>query len=281
MPIKKELPESKGYEYFGSDVPIYVNRVSESFKLLQHTHDFVEITYVSEGSGFHYIAEDVVPVTKGDLFFIPIGTSHVFRPASANLNHSLVVYNCIFQQDVILDFSKSFPYDSIVSGRWFQYKEQGHECRAFFEKLHDEYVHRTVGYQSMLYTLLIQLLVLLYRYQHDEVYPPRLPSEQTHIDKAITFIQNHFNDPLTVTQLAALTGLSDRQFYRLFTKQTGQTFMQYVQNTRINKSCELLRGTSRKIIDIANAVGYQDLKFFYAVFKKKTGTTPRQYRLNK
>lgn len=56
---------------------MYVNRATESFELLEHSHDFVEVSYISEEKGYHFIDDQVVTVQKGDLFFIPAGVSHV------------------------------------------------------------------------------------------------------------------------------------------------------------------------------------------------------------
>lgn len=47
---------------------------------------------------------------------------------------------------------------------------------------------------------------------------------------------------------------------------------------RINEACRLLLAEKRKIIDIAESVGYTDIKFFNELFKKYTGSTPREYR---
>jgi AraC family L-rhamnose operon transcriptional activator RhaR len=99
MTLKRSVIETPGDLYFLPELPLFVNRVHESFELQQHTHDFIEISYVAEGSGAHYIDHTSLTVSKGDLFFIPVGVSHVFRPASTIQSKPLVVYNCIFTQE--------------------------------------------------------------------------------------------------------------------------------------------------------------------------------------
>ena len=62
-------------------------------------------------------------------------------------------------------------------------------------------------------------------------------------------------------------------------KKTGENFVDFLNNTRIEKSKELLLNTDKKMYSIAKAVGYDNTKYFFRIFKKKTGITPEQYRL--
>lgn len=94
----------------------------------------------------------------------------------------------------------------------------------------------------------------------------------------VKFLERNYNQPLTLMTMAAQYGLSERQFMRQFKQATGQTFTQYMQCLRIQHSCAMLRDSSRKVSDIASDVGYQDIKFFHALFKKITGITPGRYR---
>ena len=56
---------------------------------------------------------------------------------------------------------------------------------------------------------------------------------------------------------------------------TGINFSDYMQRLRVDEACSLLRQTDLKVIDVAQQVGFKDIKFFYEVFKKITGKTPR------
>jgi len=73
--------------------------------------------------------------------------------------------------------------------------------------------------------------------------------------------------------------LNPDYFSHLFRKRTGQKFVDYVNSVRIEKSKEMLSATDRKMYQIAKSVGYDNVKYFFRVFKKKEGMTPEQYRL--
>jgi len=51
-----------------------------------------------------------------------------------------------------------------------------------------------------------------------------------------------------------------------------------VQSIRIDAACRMLADGRQRVRDVASAVGYQDMKYFYALFKRKTGVTPAEYR---
>ena len=64
----------------------------------------------------------------------------------------------------------------------------------------------------------------------------------------------------------------------LFKQKTGMKFIDYLNEVRIEKSKELLKDSNRKMYQISKAVGYDNPKYFFRIFKKKTGMTPEQYR---
>jgi AraC family L-rhamnose operon transcriptional activator RhaR len=261
---------TKGEQFFEPDFAIYVNRVSESFSLLEHSHDFVEICYVSEGTGTHYIEDHVIAVKKGDLFYIPIGVSHIFRPASTSPNNTLIVINCIFREQ--LRFQDDLWSDIST---WKQIKERGHEFGDIMNTMHRENNSKFDGYKIVLYALLLQLLILVKRELSETNH--RRPADRR-IELALAFIQDHLNESLTLTQVSHHAELGERQLQRIIKKALGQTFTQWLQEQRLIRGCELLQQTQHSISEIMQRVGFQDLKHFHRLFKRKMGVSPGQYR---
>ena len=64
----------------------------------------------------------------------------------------------------------------------------------------------------------------------------------------------------------------------LFKERTGQKFVDYLNQVRIEKSKELLKNTDKKMYQIAKSVGYDNVKYFFRVFKKMEKVTPEEYR---
>jgi len=67
----------------------------------------------------------------------------------------------------------------------------------------------------------------------------------------------------------------------LFKQETGQTLNDYIIESRIQRACELLVNTSQTGREIARATGFNDVRYFYTLFKKRTGMTIEHYRRSK
>lgn len=98
------------------------------------------------------------------------------------------------------------------------------------------------------------------------------------IKKALIYIADHYNRPLTLNEVAEYVHLNPSYFSKLFKSSTGNSFKEHLNAVRIEESKRLLENTDYSIIDISVAVGFDDQSYFSKVFKKHTGMTPKQYR---
>lgn len=93
-------------------------------------------------------------------------------------------------------------------------------------------------------------------------------------------LREHFASPTSITELAALAGLSPSHFSALFTRATGLGAVEYVKRLRSARARELLITTDDTVAEIAQAVGYSDAFYFSRQFRAVNGTSPSQYRAN-
>lgn len=112
----------------------------------------------------------------------------------------------------------------------------------------------------------------------ESMFPNISSQNKESIKRAITYISEHFNTPLTLEEVAEHVHLHPAYFSTLFKNTTGTSFKNYLNKIRIEESKLLLSNTDYSIIDIAIAVGFEDQSYFSKVFKKYTGTTPKQFR---
>lgn len=103
-------------------------------------------------------------------------------------------------------------------------------------------------------------------------------ADMEELNPALKYIADNFNHDIKIAKLASLTARSETSFMALFKRVLGVTAIEYITHLRINSACEMLRLTNRKIIDIAQSCGYFNLSNFNRIFKRKTGSTPREYR---
>ena len=90
--------------------------------------------------------------------------------------------------------------------------------------------------------------------------------------------QNYDNEDISLNTVAASVNLSPNHFSMIFNQETGQTFIEFLTYVRMEKAKELLRSSSMKMSEIANAVGYKDAHYFSYLFKKTQDCTPREFR---
>jgi two-component system response regulator YesN len=107
--------------------------------------------------------------------------------------------------------------------------------------------------------------------------------EQRHgtalIAKARSYIDANYADPnISLSQVAAQVLLSPTYFSVVFSREVGETFIEYLTNVRIRKAIELLHSTSLTSSEIAYQIGYQNPRYFYAVFRKVVGQPPNEFR---
>lgn len=104
---------------------------------------------------------------------------------------------------------------------------------------------------------------------------------QTGLRKTLNYIHDHFEDALSLEDMAAMSGASATYFCRLFKHETGMTFLNYVNSLRIERACLLLRDTCDNALDICYQVGFNDYTHFGRQFKKNMGMSPADFRKQK
>lgn len=111
---------------------------------------------------------------------------------------------------------------------------------------------------------------------------PSGASPLTWASQAKALVEQQLADPnLSIDQIASAIGLSNGYLRQLFKQETGQTLNDYIIESRIRHACALLETTSQTGREIASATGFNDARYFYTLFKKRTGQTIEQYRRSK
>ncbi|MFD2117993.1 helix-turn-helix domain-containing protein [Paenibacillus yanchengensis] len=92
------------------------------------------------------------------------------------------------------------------------------------------------------------------------------------------YIDIRFNQSLTLEEIAERVFLHSSYASTLFKEKTGITFQDYLKKVRLDHAKRLLENTTYRIERIASMTGYDNVKYFYRLFKNETGETPSAYR---
>jgi AraC family transcriptional regulator of adaptative response / methylphosphotriester-DNA alkyltransferase methyltransferase len=105
----------------------------------------------------------------------------------------------------------------------------------------------------------------------------RLPDEEW-IQHIAQFIEEHYQEPLTLSTIADRLHASPFHMHRTFKRVKGVTLSEYIQQKRIDAAKQQLTQTRLSIMDVAMRVGFPNAAHFSTVFQKKTGMSPSDYR---
>ncbi|MNI08118.1 HTH-type transcriptional activator Btr [compost metagenome] len=98
------------------------------------------------------------------------------------------------------------------------------------------------------------------------------------VDVALRYIQTHYQEDLSLEKVASIVYLNAVYFSQLFKQKTGQGFKEYVIQLRLEHAKLLLNNPLLKLADIAQRIGYQDMRHFSQLFRKKYGVSPSEFR---
>ncbi|MBO5215487.1 MAG: helix-turn-helix domain-containing protein [Clostridia bacterium] len=263
------------------DVIVATNPISKS-----HSHDFLELAYVAEGSAQHTIGNNTMIIKKGDYFIVDYGTEHSYYSTD---DKPLRVINVLFKPQLIdksLVYCRSFntllnhylikidalalkinPSDTIFTdddGKILQY----------INTIVSEKEEMKLGFTEIMRSTLIELFITTMR---------KISSRDQNEDAVsiiMRAVQEDYVSPPTLGAIALKLGYSVPYLSMRFKEVTGIGYRDYIIRVRMEEARRLLANTDKKIVEIAECVGYSDVNFFYSVFKKTEGTSPAVFRKN-
>lgn len=98
------------------------------------------------------------------------------------------------------------------------------------------------------------------------------------IKRAIDYIRNHYQESISLEAVAGRLDITPEYLSTLFNREVGENFSIFLKKFRISHAKRMLKGTDKKIYEIAQAVGYADPKYFNRVFKEEEGISPGDFR---
>lgn len=249
-----------------------------------HFHPEYELTLIIRGEGQRYVGKQVDPFEDGDLVFLGPNLPHCW------LNHPNE--GNFFSEAIVVQFTEDFLGSHFFDLNAFQaIKKLMDSSRAGLELYGPEKREISRRFLDLSHAgrskKVIILLDILDRLSETDKIRPLDPSfainsfkyaETSRFQKVFSYIIEHYQEPISLSGIAAVADLAPTSFCRYFKNITNQSFVALLLDFRIKQSCHLLLSTDLPIKEIAFQIGFEDIPYFNRVFRKKKGVSPQSYR---
>lgn len=253
-------------------------------------HDFIEISVVVSGSGIHRILNTVDECHIGDMYILGSGIPHgYFAKSQAECP---TVCSFVFSAPQLFSGELADPdssqfccgvfRDQIPISYALLNANALSQITAIYEDISRELSEKNLSWQMAVQAKMTLLLVMLGRYINmADTLPVPHTREWGTVYAAMQAVLDQCSDSnMTLESIASALFISKSHLSRMFQKVTGESFMDYVRNTRISQACNLLQTTSLTNEEIVGRCGLKDIPSFYRLFKAQMGMTPYQYRMS-
>lgn len=254
-----------------------------------HTHHTLELSMILSGRGEYRLQDRVYPVKAGDIVLFNNTEVHgMWNTGDEPLvNMALEFEPRFIWSDPLYSFDQAFLSMFFSRNERFQYKLDRENpaypiIKRQLEEIQTEFTEQLPRYEMIIKAKLLSLLADLLR--HYDITPPAdSPTDNRHhsdMNRVLHYITDHYAEPLTLEQLADMLHVSESYFCQLFRKSNGLSPKEYIVKVRTAAAAQQLKETDRSVLEIAENCGFNSPSNFYAAFKRITGKSPAQYRLN-
>ncbi|MCG7384595.1 helix-turn-helix domain-containing protein [Paenibacillus sp. ACRRY] len=279
--------------WFTSDLqfPFYIQYGGheEDTELHQHV-DFSELVIVLNGNATHVVNTEEYFIKKGNAFVINGSTPHAYKDP-----HDFKICNIMFRPEMLAsigpDLKKSNGFQALFVLEPYYRNIQSYPGKlalpipsleyveSLIAVMIEEYHGQLQGYQTMLLSRFTELVVYLSRH-YDTQEKGMEGNHLMHLANAISYMEDHYLEPLTLEEIAGKSNISVRHLNRIFRSYYQMTPIAYMLTLRLERACSLLKHSSLTITQISYECGFNDSNYFTRQFRKAYGVSPKVYRQN-
>lgn len=236
-----------------------------------HLHPQVEVLFLLEGKLTGTYGHESFSMQSGEFLLLFPLVTHSFH-----CEEEIRGLHCVLDKHLLSQFSHTFTQLTpktlpLLSSDLFH--DEFHFCLEQLvqrEELQGE-TTRTYAYLSILLENFIENFSFIEK---------ESDSNADWIYKLLDFIQENFTEEMNLTLVSAKLNLSKYHISRIFKEKIGSSFLEYVNNLRVEKAKTLLTETLTPITEVAYACGFDSLSSFFRVFKQFEGMTPKEFQKN-
>lgn len=285
---------------FNQNSSLLINYVlHKNYTSERHKHNFYEINIIQSGTGVHIIGRQEFKCKRGDIYIVPPFVSHRYI-SDGDLNVHNVMISDMWMKHYASDlatlpdfysiFSPLPPMDPNAEHSVFMSLSEKDIVKLdkFVSNLNLYYLRGTnhsdnhIIYSSTLINSYALAIVSAICVHYDEYGKNNLTKNSSSTDmydfaKSLHYIYSHYNEKISVAELAKEASMSYSTYNRIFKKQLGTSPLNYVNQYRIAVAKYYLK-KGMSVIETATLTGFFDHSHFIKAFAKEVGITPAEYR---
>ena len=238
-----------------------------------HWQESMELVFVKRGAGLVQVGAVSCPAYQGDIFIFTPGTLHALRQAEGQ---RMEYENIIFELELLggaEDLCAEKYLLPLQSGRLRLPALQAAAC---LREVEEASRSKLPGYELLVKGALLRFLALLIAQGKQQ--PPAETADTQRLKAVLQWLSAHYAEGLRVADAAGVCSFSSSHFMRWFRQMTGQSFVAFLNEYRLNAAAEALHATDETVLTIASRCGFENLSYFNRAFKAHFGMTPREYR---
>lgn len=257
-------------------------------EFLCHWHPEFELAIILKGGIEYQVDQQVFRLHQGEGIFITSQALHSAR----QLIPGSIIFNIEFPASLFHTIGTSFLYQNYFNpsslkkmGSWkiLPENEEGSEILERLMHIHrsdpDKYAYELLCMEDILH-IWRNLLVLLHRSflvptDNDEFI------REHRMRKMVSYIQSHFEQPLTIDDIAGAASISRSECFRCFSGFCQVSPIEYLNRYRLQNAAQKLSGSTASISDISFQCGFSSISYFGKAFRKMYGLSPSEYRQKK
>lgn len=263
--MKKAMPCVRELEPIGKPCTVEIKTYPSNFAYPLHWHDYFECELLLSGRAEHTCNGRQYEVKRGDAWVMSYYDFHAFSA----IEDVRFVHICFERNMLLPELEERFATGGACATLNGDRLDEA--CR-LVTLLEAEKGDRELSKLSRK-LLLNRLLVLILRDAEEGVQEP-----SSTVGVVLVYLHRHFKEPITLSEMARMQGLSQNYLGHCFAASVGVSFRTYLNKIRLKYACGLLVTSELSTKEIAFAAGYASIEYFFSVFKKSLGMTPVAYR---
>jgi AraC-like DNA-binding protein/mannose-6-phosphate isomerase-like protein (cupin superfamily) len=274
-------------KFLSKDKMIMVRKHTRFVDFPLHKHDYIEINYVYNGELKQTAGGRPITLKKGELLLL---NQHIEHEIKACATEDIVInfiirpafFDFIFSflnsGNIVSDFLISGLYNNTQNGQFLYFKVADVESiQDLIGKIIFEIMHPSTFSESTIKLYMGLLMIELIK--NTDLVERREEASINHylVVESLQYIEEHYNNA-SLYELADKLNQSHYGLSKTIKKATSHTFKELLQERRLVKAKELLESTNISISSVVEEVGYDNISYFYRIFKGRYGQTPKELR---